>query len=84
MSAILRETPEPVTSLRDELPGALQAVIETCLRKDPADRFQSAREVREGSERSTGQPELRIGNPFSVLQISQSAPQTYAWERSHW
>ncbi|HXI03071.1 MAG TPA: serine/threonine-protein kinase [Candidatus Saccharimonadales bacterium] len=36
VSAILRDMPEPVPSLRPDLPGPLVDVIATCLQKDPA------------------------------------------------
>ena len=39
------------TSLRADLPGALSAAIEGCLQKDPAQRFQAARDVRAALER---------------------------------
>ena len=41
-SAILRDTPRPLTALRADLPGALVRVIERCLQKEPAARFPSA------------------------------------------
>jgi TolB-like protein len=47
-SAILRDTPRPVNELRTELPGELARVIQCCLEKHAADRFSSARLVRDG------------------------------------
>ncbi len=47
MSAILRDVPEPVTSLREELPNAFARVIERCLAKDPGDRPESVRDIRD-------------------------------------
>ncbi len=47
-SAILRDTPRPVRELRAELPEELERVIQRCLEKSPADRFPSARELRNG------------------------------------
>ncbi|MFO0690501.1 MAG: protein kinase [Myxococcota bacterium] len=39
-------TPPPrLRDLRPELPEALSAIVERCLEKDPAQRFQSAREI---------------------------------------
>jgi tetratricopeptide (TPR) repeat protein len=39
-------TPPPrIRELRPELPESLAAIIERCLQKDPAERFQSAREI---------------------------------------
>ncbi len=44
-SAILRDTPRPITELRADLPAALERVIQRCLQKCAADRFPSAREL---------------------------------------
>jgi TolB-like protein/tetratricopeptide (TPR) repeat protein len=44
-SAILRDTPRPVREVRDELSEGLEAVIQRCLEKNAADRFQSARDL---------------------------------------
>jgi serine/threonine-protein kinase len=39
-------TPPPrIRELRPELPASLAAIVERCLQKDPAERFQSAREI---------------------------------------
>ncbi len=46
MSAILRDAPEPLTALRDDLPRHLGRIIALCLEKNPADRYQSALDVR--------------------------------------
>jgi Tol biopolymer transport system component len=45
-SAILRDTPPALTGLRSDLPAGLARLIERCLAKEPAARFQAAREVR--------------------------------------
>ena len=37
--------PEPLASIRDDVPAQLDAVIARCLVADPAERFQSANEV---------------------------------------
>jgi serine/threonine protein kinase len=50
-SSILRDTPKPLTELRAELPTGLQRIIERCLAKEPAERYASARELREAVER---------------------------------
>jgi TolB-like protein/tetratricopeptide (TPR) repeat protein len=44
-SAILRDTPPPVTDVRPELPGDLARIIRRCLEKDPRHRMQTARDV---------------------------------------
>ena len=47
MSAILRDTPEVVTSLRTDLPESLGHVIGRCLEKSTSDRVASARDLSE-------------------------------------
>jgi serine/threonine-protein kinase len=44
-SAILRDTPQPLTLLRSELPGDLELVVNRCLEKDPTARMQTALDV---------------------------------------
>jgi eukaryotic-like serine/threonine-protein kinase len=45
MTAILREDPPPVTSVRDTVPASLERVVDHCLEKQPENRFQSARDL---------------------------------------
>jgi serine/threonine protein kinase/tetratricopeptide (TPR) repeat protein len=45
MSSILRDAPRPVTEARPDTPRHLARIIEHCLRKEPRDRFQTARDV---------------------------------------
>ena len=45
MTAILREEPPPLTSLRDTVPASLERVVDHCLEKQPENRFQSARDL---------------------------------------
>ena len=46
ISAILRDSPQSVDELRDELPHHLGRVIKKCLAKDPDRRYDSAKDVR--------------------------------------
>ena len=46
ISAIVKDTPEEVDQLRDDLPHHLSRIIRHCLEKNPDDRFQTARDVR--------------------------------------
>ena len=46
-SAILRDTPRPLAERRRELPDSLMRIIARCMEKSAADRFPSAREVRD-------------------------------------
>jgi TolB-like protein/Tfp pilus assembly protein PilF len=47
-SSILRDTPRPLGELRGDLPAGLAQAIGRCLEKDAADRFPSARDLRDG------------------------------------
>src|SRR4029077_3187322 len=45
-SAILEKEPEPLSSLQPVTPPALEHVVNTCLAKNPDDRFQAAHDVK--------------------------------------
>lgn len=45
MSAILRDTPEPIESLLPGVPVALVRTLERCLARDPEERFQTANDL---------------------------------------
>ena len=45
VSAILRDTPPPITDVRPDLPGDLARIVRRCLEKDPRHRLQTARDV---------------------------------------
>ncbi len=47
MGAILRDEPTPLSALRSDLPDGLERIVHRCLAKEPAQRYQSARELRE-------------------------------------
>jgi Tol biopolymer transport system component len=70
MSAILREAPPSVTSLKP-LPRHLGRIIHRCLEKKPDKRFQTARDV--GNELEGLQREVESGDVESVSGISGSA-----------
>jgi TolB-like protein/Tfp pilus assembly protein PilF len=44
-SSILRDTPEPLTRVRGDLPGDLARIVDRCLEKNPRERAQSALDV---------------------------------------
>src|SRR5208282_1414869 len=44
-TAILENDPAPVSSVQPSMPAALDAIVTTCLAKDPEERFASAHDV---------------------------------------
>jgi Tol biopolymer transport system component len=46
LSAVLRDEPAPVDSLRPDVPHDLKKIVTRCLRKDPERRFQGAGDLR--------------------------------------
>ena len=46
LTAILREDPKPASSVASGIPPELDRILERCLRKDPARRFQSAADLK--------------------------------------
>jgi serine/threonine protein kinase/Flp pilus assembly protein TadD len=46
VSSILRDTPPTVTEINDSLPRHLARIFQHCLEKDPEERYQSAKDVR--------------------------------------
>ncbi len=62
ISAILRDTPSPLRSLRRDLPKELERIVERCLDKNPEKRYPSASEL--GDElRLAGQ---RVAEPRGI------------------
>ena len=45
ISSILRDAPRPVTEARRDAPRHLGRIIDHCLKKEPRDRYQTARDV---------------------------------------
>jgi eukaryotic-like serine/threonine-protein kinase len=46
LSAILKETPRSVTELRQDLPREFARIVRRCLAKDPEERYQTAKDLR--------------------------------------
>ncbi len=45
IGAILKEAPPPISSIQPMTPPALDRLVQTCLAKEPEDRFQTAHDV---------------------------------------
>ncbi|HVR28153.1 MAG TPA: protein kinase [Thermoanaerobaculia bacterium] len=89
ISSILKDRPRPLVELRLEVPARLREIIERCLEKDPAARFQSADALREAladlqrqvasgevSRRTQGPPGAKQGLVLSALEASERSPMT--------
>ena len=72
LSAILRDTPRPVTEIRPALPQHLGRIVRRCLEKDPERRYESARALR--VELEALRDELRDAGHAGVVTSSQSGP----------
>jgi eukaryotic-like serine/threonine-protein kinase len=46
LAAIVRDTPTPVSELRADLPRELSRIIRRCLQKEPEQRYQTAKDIR--------------------------------------
>jgi eukaryotic-like serine/threonine-protein kinase len=77
ISAILKETPRPVTEVRSDLPREFGRIVKRCLMKDPEQRFQSAKDLRNDltllkEDISSGEPsptETRLTSQLSQTWI---------------
>ena len=66
ISSIMRDTPQPVADLRQDVPRHLARIIDHCLQKKVTDRFQSALDIRN---------ELRtLRKELESLRASQGEP----------
>jgi len=46
LSAVLRDPVQPIVELAPDVPTELERIVDTCLRKDPGERFQSMRDLQ--------------------------------------
>jgi serine/threonine protein kinase/Tol biopolymer transport system component len=54
MTAVLREDPPELSRVRNDVPAGLDEVVRRCLEKDPAHRFESARDLGFALQVATG------------------------------
>jgi serine/threonine-protein kinase len=69
LSSILRDEAKPIGEITPAVPRPLQEIIARCLRKDPADRWQSMQEVRTllAALHLPAAPPKRSGAPASLV-----------------
>jgi eukaryotic-like serine/threonine-protein kinase len=65
LSAILKEDPPPLSAAHAHVPPALERVIQRCLEKNPAERFQSARDLAFALEALSTGSGTSVGAPVS-------------------
>jgi serine/threonine protein kinase/tetratricopeptide (TPR) repeat protein len=73
ISAILRDTPAPITESRPDLPGDLARTVRRCLEKDPRHRVQTARDVANEFRDLARQTPLKTS---TLTKASRSVPTT--------
>ncbi len=84
-SAILRDTPRPLNEFRAELPHGLGQVIQRCLEKSAADRFQSARDLRDTLRGVTSEASsLRAATPPASRPVAEADSGTARAEEGFW
>jgi TolB-like protein/Tfp pilus assembly protein PilF len=60
-SAIVRDTPPSLTTVRSDMPEGLMQVVAQCLEKEPEDRIQNMRDVHTALQDQTARGEDRPG-----------------------
>ncbi len=79
LSAILKDTPASVTELRQDLPRDLARILGRCLAKDPEERYQTAKDLRNDLRRLVDDLATGIARPD---EARGSASQTTSWTRT--
>jgi serine/threonine-protein kinase len=73
----LSEDPVPVTALAPSIEPDLSAIVMRCLARDPADRWQRVREVRDALARLSGDALATI--PESLRDLPSFGPYALIW-----
>ena len=77
LSSILKDHPPPVTELKRDLPADLARIVDRCLAKDPARRFQSALGLK--NELEALAQETEAGRHAARRQTSGALPARRLW-----
>jgi eukaryotic-like serine/threonine-protein kinase len=76
LSSVLKDTPPSVTALRPELPRELARIVKHCLAKDPEDRYQNAKDLRNdlrALKEESDSGELTPGSQQGVMPVSAAS-----------
>jgi TolB-like protein/Tfp pilus assembly protein PilF len=76
-SSILRDTPEPLTQVRADLPSDFERIVGRCLEKNPRERFQTALDVsnelrrlrRDLERREPEEPEEPVAEKIASIAV---------------
>ena len=74
ISSIVKDSPQPVDTLRDGLPHHLGRVVGRCLEKNPERRYQTAKDVRNELEALAKETESDVVARTSGATIPAAAP----------
>ncbi len=74
-TAILRDAPAPLSSIRDDVPAALESLITRCLEKNPTARFQTAARVRDAL-RAIDRDDAEPAHADGVISVVPPVPST--------
>ena len=74
MAAIMRDEVQPILELAPHTPQPLVDIIDRCLRKNPADRWQSMEEIHSAIERLKQQSDSQSSSP-TLAPIAARQPQ---------
>jgi TolB-like protein len=78
ISSILRDAPRPVEETRPDAPRLLGRIIDRCLQKDPAARYQTVREARDelrGLRKEAESGAAAVPRKVSSFVAESAAPQ---------
>jgi serine/threonine protein kinase len=76
LSAIIKDTPPPVSELRRDAPADLERIIRRCLAKDPPRRYQTALDLRndlEDVQQATVQAAMTARSRWRRLALAAAA-----------
>jgi len=81
LAAILKETPKPIVDLRPDLPRDLGRIVRRALAKDPEQRYQTAKDLR--NDLQTLKDDLTSGDlavaAVSPLRAQPASSSTVTW-----
>jgi len=87
ISAILRDTPPQVTTLRPELPRDVARIVTRALQKDPEHRYQTAKDLRndlEGLKAELDAGRLESSASAAAREAAAAPAVSGAWTRRAW